>query len=165
VPNDNRPIQIRPALPDDESFVLATTERLGAFPVPAWRSPAEIAAGEARTLAAHFQTPHADAILLLAVGRDGRRLGFVFLEVRQDYFTLARHGHVATLAVTEESEGIGVGRALLDASERWAHEQGFTMLTLNVFDSNLRARSVYEHIGYRPETLHYVKVLEGNGRG
>jgi GNAT superfamily N-acetyltransferase len=164
VPNDNRFIEIRPAWPDDEAFVLATTERLGAFPVPAWRTPAEIAAGEVRTLAAHFRAPLADAALLLAVDGEGRRLGFVFLEARQDYFTLARHAHVATLAVTGESEGSGVGRALLEASERWAHEQGFTMLTLNVFESNLRARSLYEHLGYRPETLHYVKMLEGHGR-
>ena len=33
------------------------------------------------------------------------------------------------------------------------------ILTLNVFENNHHARKVYEHVGYLPETLRYVKVL------
>ena len=40
-----------------------------------------------------------------------------------------------------------------------AGEQGFTTLTPNVFEGNHRARQVYEHIGYSPEILRYVKTL------
>jgi RimJ/RimL family protein N-acetyltransferase len=34
-----------------------------------------------------------------------------------------------------------------------------SMLTLNVFDGNVRARRVYERGGFAPETLRYVKQL------
>lgn len=144
---------------------MATAERLTAFPLPRWRTPGEIVAGEVRTLRAHFRAPAAGAGLLIAADERGRRLGFVFLEEKEDYFSGARHGHVGILAVAEESEGLGVGHALLDAGERWAVERGFALLTLNVFDANQRARSVYEHLGYRPETLRYVKTLSGRGEG
>jgi GNAT superfamily N-acetyltransferase len=153
------PILIRPARAEDEPFVLATARRLSAFDVPRWRTPDEIVAGEARTLAAHFGTPAEGTRLLVAVDQDGRGLGFVFLETVRDYFSRQPHGHVGILAVTEESEGRGVGRALMDAAESWATERGFECLTLNVFEENRRARAVYEHLGYRPETIRYVKSL------
>jgi GNAT superfamily N-acetyltransferase len=66
---------------------------------------------------------------------------------------------VAVLAVAAEAEGQGVGRALLEAAEGWTREQGLSMLTLNVFEGNTRARTVYERLGYAPETLRYVKTL------
>ncbi len=159
VTNQASDIIVRPSSPDDEAFVLATAERLVAFPPPPWRTPREIVAGEARTLAAHFRTPTRDATCLVAQDAAGAPLGFAFLEVVQDYFTAEHHGHIGILAVGAEHEGVGVGRALLDAAERWASARGFRRLTLNVFDANQRARAVYEHVGYRPETLRYVKTL------
>jgi len=32
-------------------------------------------------------------------------------------------------------------------------------LTLTVFEANEAARAVYDHLGYVPETLRYVKIL------
>jgi GNAT superfamily N-acetyltransferase len=61
------------------------------------------------------------------------------------------------LAVTEAAEGHGVGAALLRAAEEWTTEQGYTKVTLNVFDGNARARRAYERAGYQVETLRYVK--------
>jgi RimJ/RimL family protein N-acetyltransferase len=52
-----------------------------------------------------------------------------------------------------------VGRALLSTLEEWAREQGVERIVLRVFDSNARARALYEKMGYSSEGVdrHAVK--------
>lgn len=152
-------MKIRPALPEDRAFVLEAAQRLAAFGPPAWRTASEIVEREARTLAAFLAAPPAGSSLLVAESEQGERLGFVYLEPLEDYFTLEAHGHVGMLAVTETAEGKGIAGALMRAAELWALEQGFLKLTLTVFEANRGARAMYEHLGYVAETLRYVKIL------
>lgn len=152
-------MKIRHALPDDRAFVLAAAQRLASFGPPSWRPREEIVAGEERTLRAFFEVPPVGSVLLIADSEQGNSLGFAYLERLQDYFTLAEHGHLGMLVVTEEATGLGVGGALVRAAESWAREQGYRKLTLTVFEANHAARAVYEHLGYAAETLRYVKLL------
>jgi GNAT superfamily N-acetyltransferase len=152
-------MKVRPALPGDRSFVLAAAQRLASFGPPPWRSVEEVVEGERRTLREFFAAPPAGTSLLVAESAEGDGLGFVYLEPLQDYYTLEAHGHVGILAVTEAAAGKGVGGALMRAAEAWAREQGYLKLTLNVFEENRTARAVYEHLGYRAETLRYVRIL------
>ena len=150
---------IRAAEAGDWSFVLAAAQRLASFEPPPWRTAEELVDGERRTLSTFFAEPAPGAELLISESDDGQRQGFVYLERIQDYFTLEVHGHVGILVVTEAAAGKGTGSALMRAAEAWAREQGYAKLTLNVFEANRSARAVYEHLGYAPETLRYVKVL------
>jgi GNAT superfamily N-acetyltransferase len=152
-------VKIRPALPDDRPFVLATAQRLAAFGPPPWRTASEIVEREARTLAAFFAAPPAGSALLVAESEQGERLGFAYLEQLEDYFTHEAHGHVGMLAVSETAEGKGIAGALMRAAELWALEQGYLKLTLGVFEGNRGARAMYEHLGYVAEMLRYVKIL------
>src|SRR6478672_8616178 len=153
-------ITVREAGPEDEPFILETAGRLaGGFPLPPWRSPQEVVAGEVRVLRGFMESGNAGSKLLVAEDAHSNLLGFIFLETQEDYFTLTRYGHVGILAVTEAAEGRGAGRVLMAAAEVWGREHGFTKLTLNVFENNHHARKVYEHLGYSPETLRYVKPL------
>ena len=86
-------------------------------------------------------------------------LGMAYAEPAVDYFTQERHGHLGIIAVAEAAEGRGVGRELLATVERWAAEQGFRFVTLNVFATNARAIDVYGRAGYRPDTVRYLKEL------
>ena len=156
---DSPQVTIREARPEDQAFVLAIAERLSSFPLPAWRTPQEIVAAEARTLGDFARAGDAGCKLLVAEEAPGNLLGFIFLETQEDYFTLKRYGHISMLAVAETAEGRGVGRVLIAYAEAWGREQGFAKLTLNVFENNQHARKVYEHLGYSPETLRYVKPL------
>jgi GNAT superfamily N-acetyltransferase len=72
-----------------------------------------------------------------------------------------RHAHISVLAVTEPAEGTGVGRALIAYAEGWTRDRGLPLLTLNVFAGNARARRLYEHTGFIPETLRYAKPVFG----
>jgi GNAT superfamily N-acetyltransferase len=156
-------VAIRPAGPGDREFVLATVGRLGDFGPPPWRTPAEIGEADARGLRAHFESPAPGAALYIAE-EGGAAIGFVYLEVLSDFFDRREHGHVSVLAVAGAAEGRGAGTALMRAAEDWARGRGYRKLTLNVFEGNARARAVYVHLGYRPETMKYVKFLDGDGR-
>jgi GNAT superfamily N-acetyltransferase len=151
-------ILIRPAGPGDRAFALATVMRLGAFGPPPWRTSDEIGEADARVVRAFFENPPEGAALLVAES-GAAPLGFIYLEVLRDYFVGEEHGHIGILAVTEQAEGRGAGGALMRAAEAWGRERGYRRLTLNVFDGNTRARAVYDHLGYRPETIRYVKLL------
>ena len=107
-----------------------------------------------------FERPRPDAEILVAEGADGERLGFVMMESPTDYFRRVRHGHVAILAVAAAAQGRGAGGALLRAADAWSRAKGFTWVTLNVFHANTHAREVYEHAGYAPENLRYLKTLD-----
>jgi GNAT superfamily N-acetyltransferase len=151
-------IRVRAVRPDDRDFVLAQVVRLAAFGTPPGRTSAEIVEGEARTLRAFFDAPDGPDTLIIAEA-DNRPSGFVLLEEKQDYFTLNRHGHIGILVVTREGEGRGIAAALIRAAEAWARSRGHQSLTLNVFEGNRRARAVYEHSGFRPDTVKYLKTL------
>jgi GNAT superfamily N-acetyltransferase len=150
-------MEVRPARDDDRQFVLETVKRLSAFGPPPWRSGDEIVEGESRTLRAFFDAPDPACRLLIAEAEV--LLGFAFVEEVQDYFTLVRHGHVGILAVSDAAEGRGASRALIHAAEAWSRERGHRVLTLNVFEGNRHARDVYEHLGFVPETIKYVKRI------
>jgi GNAT superfamily N-acetyltransferase len=153
-------IHVRPATAQDLDFVLGAVERLAAFGPPPWRPAREIVEGEVRTLRAFFASPPPGSALFLAEGEgDGARLGFVYLERLEDYFTRQAHGHVGMLVVERQAEGQGVGSRLMQWAEAWAREQGYGRLTLTVFEGNQRARAAYHRLGYQPETLRYVKIL------
>jgi GNAT superfamily N-acetyltransferase len=151
-------VNVRMARPDDRDFVLEAVARLSAFGVPDGRTKEEIVEAEARTLRAFFDRRDAPETLLVAEG-DGRAAGFIFLEEKEDYFTGQAHGHIGIVVVTEQAEGRGAGAALMRAAEAWARSQGHSRLTLNVFDGNRRARAMYEHLGFRPDTVKYMKAL------
>jgi GNAT superfamily N-acetyltransferase len=152
-------VQIRHGVSGDRDFVVLAAGRLASFEPPVWRSPDEIVGREAQALLAFFEAPQPGATLLIAESEPGDRLGFAYLERASDYFTQREHGHIGMLAVTEQAGGKGVGSALMRAAEAWARDQGYDRLTLTVFDANHAARAVYEHLGYVPETLRYVKIL------
>ncbi|HEU4648329.1 MAG TPA: GNAT family N-acetyltransferase [Gemmatimonadales bacterium] len=154
------PCRVRPARPADRPFVLELCHRLGeGFPLPSWRRPDEVARSEQAALEEFFAGRADGGAVLVAEDPAGTPLGFVYLLVLTDYFRQEPHAHVSILAVHESAEGRGVGRALLEASDAWAHERGYRAITLNVFDANRRARELYGRMGYPPETLRYYKPL------
>jgi GNAT superfamily N-acetyltransferase len=153
-------LTIRAARGEDEPFLLALSARLADFPVPAWRTPAEIGAADHEILLQALHHPVADSMIWLAEGEPGKLLGYVFATTRFDYFTKLPHAHVEILVLDSASEGRGVARALMDNAEDWARSRGYGRVTLNVFATNAKAKGLYEHLGYQPETVHYLKDLE-----
>jgi GNAT superfamily N-acetyltransferase len=63
------------------------------------------------------------------------------------------------LFLDAEQRGRGLGRASLEALERLAIDQGAATLGLNVFASNVHARTLYESFGFNPVSTDMIKQL------
>jgi ribosomal protein S18 acetylase RimI-like enzyme len=151
--------RVRAARPSDRTFILGITPRLAqGFQLPPWRTEREIVEAESATVSNALRPGAERAVLLVAEDTEGEPGGYVHVNVETDYFGRT-HAHIEILAVSSASEGRGAGRALVEAAEGWARSERLDLITLNVFANNQRARSVYERLGYAPETLHYVKPL------
>lgn len=155
---------IRPAVPEDEAFLIALTPRLAAFSLPAWRTAGEIARSDHEILRDALHGRREGAAILVAElahgsGTGDPRAGYVFATTKHDYFTREPHAHVEVLVVDSAAERRGVARALMAAIEAWARGCGMGAVTLNVFDRNLAAQALYARLGYEREIVHYRKAL------
>ncbi len=149
---------IRRGVPEDEPAVLALADQLAAFPVPAWRTAREIQRADDGIIHTALAGEAPGTVAFIATGGSGIE-GAVCVTTQVDYFTRELHAHVEVLAVDPAARGRGVARALMDAAESWARAAGMGRITLNVWVQNDRARGLYEHLGYGPETMHYLKRL------
>jgi GNAT superfamily N-acetyltransferase len=60
-------------------------------------------------------------------------------------------GHVFSLYVAPDAQGLGVGGQLLDEATRRLRDGGQTQATLWVFEANAAARAFYGHHGWEPD--------------
>ena len=111
-------VEIRPIRDDDEDFE-ATTALLAELGRPA--PSEEKLPALRRTYAQHVARPETGSLLALL---DGRPAGFISLEFRQPFFTLAPQAWIPDLIVTEAARGREIGAALLDAAFAEAIRRG-----------------------------------------
>ncbi len=153
-------VTIRPASRGDEATVSQLATRLADFGVPRWRVPEEISSADARAMSNAITSAGADDQVFIAE-RDGQVVGCLHVHAATDFFG-RRHAHISVIAVTAAAEGTGVGNVLVVQAEAWAQARGFTLVTLNVFAENARARRLYERHGFEPEIVKYAKPIGGN---
>ncbi|HEU4829458.1 MAG TPA: GNAT family N-acetyltransferase [Gemmatimonadales bacterium] len=150
---------IRPAVLEDLSAIHTLAERLADFELPPGRTAREIARADHPILLAQLQQPSEHVLFLYAEDRAGTPLGTIFVNTRLDYFTQQPVAYIEVLAVSEAAAGRGLARRLMQRTEDWARARGCTRVDLNVFCANRRARGFYEHLGFREETVRYVKDI------
>lgn len=138
--------------------MLRLADQLAAFAVPEWRTAREIQRADDGVIRAALDESASDTIGFVVDGPTGL-VGAVCLTTQVDYFTQEQLAHVEVLAVDPSAQGRGVARVLMDAAEQWARQRGFRRISLNVWTQNERARGLYQHLGYLPETMHYLKAL------
>ena len=156
-PGVTRRIEMRRATHADERILIALANRLAEFVLPDWRTGDEIATADGRAMLAAVHAGDAENDVYIAE-RDGEVVGCLHVLTDTDFFGM-RHAHISVVATTAAAEGTGVGQALLAYAEDWARQRKLGLLTLNVFESNSRARRVYERAGFTPEILKYAKSL------
>jgi len=74
-------------------------------------------------------------------------------------FCPRRYAYVDELAVAEQHRGQGIGRALVQAAERWASDQDMSEIELNVWQVNKGAIAFYERLGYETIRRTMKRVL------
>lgn len=153
------PTVIRPATARDREWILPLAPRLHAFGPPPFRPRDVMDRAVTASIDAALTGASPGAEVLVAEGAGGSPLGFVHLHGARDFFTGEEHGHVSDIVVAPGAEGRGVGRALMAAAEDWARGRGYRLLSLNVFEDNARARTLYERLGYQPDIRRMIKTL------
>lgn len=154
-------ITLRTAGPGDEPAVVRLAGELADFPVPPWRTAGEIARADLPILRAALARTPDDQLLLIAEHEAGVA-GCVYVVTNRDYFSGEAHAYVEVLAVAPEARGLGVARRLMDAADAWARGRGYRRMRLAVWHQNERARGLYEHLGFQPETMYYLKELDAH---
>jgi GNAT superfamily N-acetyltransferase len=81
------------------------------------------------------------AVVFAGRGEDGTLVGTATAAASDAEEDVA---HVYAMWVAPDARGAGVGRALLDAVERWARDRGSRRLVLAVTETNDGARRFYE---------------------
>ncbi|MCK0071148.1 GNAT family N-acetyltransferase [Kordiimonas laminariae] len=102
------------------------------------------------------EEPH----ITLIADRVGIPLGFVHARETSDELSGEKRCTVPLLAVKEDAQGSGAGKALMKAVEVWAQKQGYRLVHLEVFSTNKQAQGFYRGAGYQEETIHMIKALD-----
>ena len=86
-------------------------------------------------------------------------LGFIHVRTHEDGISGETCGTIPLLAVSPESQGLGLGKLLVEHGEKWAKSLGCRLLHLEVFANNKKADNFYQNIGFKPETFHLIKTI------
>ena len=150
-------IAIRPFSAEDQPFLSRVAPRMHPGQTASPRDPAMLDRFFSDLGDENFLTkPGAQAFVATI---DGQSCGVISFYPDRDYFTDHPRAYVDNLVVARESEGKGVGRALLDHVERWARDHGYREVVLDVFAGNQRAIAFFERQGYRPNHIRMAKPL------
>ena len=139
-------LEIRPAVGGDVDDLLGLLDLLG------YPAPPEVAAERLERMQA------ADEPVLVAVSA-GRVIGMVTVNVRPVLHRPGPIGRITALAVAQDRQGAGVGRALVAAAEELARAKGCVLMEVT---SNVRreaAHAFYERAGYERTSWRFAKPL------
>ena len=155
-------MQILDAHPDDCEQILALMPRLASFDLPDNRNPRHLWSGDAEML-----KRWADGDLDLcqvSVAKDSADnvVGMAMVTMRQELLSGNDSAHLEALAVSQDAQGHGIGRKLLQHAEKRAIDAGARSMSLHVFACNERARYVYERAGFDGELVRYIKTYSSD---
>jgi GNAT superfamily N-acetyltransferase len=132
-------IRIRASRPDDGPALRETEESAGEqFRAIGMESVADDEPPSEADLAAHA----IGGRTWVAVDGADQPVAYVLVDV------VDGNAHVAQISVAPESQGQGVGRALLDQVRMWAVEANYPAITLTTFSGTPWNRPLYEHLGF-----------------
>ncbi len=94
----------------------------------------------------------------IAEDASGAFLGYLLLG-ESGWLTPEPHGFIYDVWVAPEHRGKGIGKGLVTWAADWAKTKGYHKIKLEVAESNVRARHVYEELGFRPERHYMGKIL------
>lgn len=152
-----RTVSTRGFAKSDEPFLTGTAERLNPGATTSPRDQQDLQSyisnldGDAL-----LAEPNAEAFVAM-IGTEPA--GIIAVQPDADYFTNHARAHVDFLVVARETEGQGVGRALISYVERWARERGLAEVVLDAFGGNAGAIAFYERSGFSPDHIRLTKTL------
>nr|WP_256522468.1 GNAT family N-acetyltransferase [Halobacillus sp. A5] len=94
--------------------------------------------------------------------REQKLLGMIGMMFSYAYHTEDTHVRVIAFVVSEQAQGKGIGRLLLNETEQWARKKGANRVTLNSGNRSERsqAHSIYNHLGFEGRATGFYKEIE-----
>ncbi len=149
-------ITIRTAIPADVPAMLTHFPRLAAFELPAKREPHHFYQTDQKELK-KWAAGEVDLLVQLAEDEQGTLMGFTMTRMGKEFLSYEPSAHLEVLIVTPEAEGKGVARKLIEGAETNAQAHGAKSMSLHVIATNVRARGLYQHLGYYEEVIRNIK--------
>ena len=150
---------IRPAAVEDGQAMVALLPRLAAFDIPDHREPRHLWEGDQALLERWLAGDARNCQVHVAVNDAEQVIGLTLVSLGAELLSREPSAHLEAIVVSEVAQGHGVGEALLSNAEVAAKDAGAATFTLNVFANNLRARALYERMGYVGELIRHIKSL------
>ena len=148
---------IRAAQTSDRDSVIEMAERLQEG-VASWRNPQEVrraVIGWVHESLANLADRDAAAFV---AERNGEVVGFVCASERS-HFTGKVDTYIGELVVMKKAEGLGVGRALVEAAEDWGRSRGRKRVVVDTGAANAPARQFYAALGYEEEDITVSRAI------
>ena len=68
-------------------------------------------------------------------------------------------GRITILVVAEETQGLKLGRMLVEAAEQWCRKKGCKLVEVTSNDRRAAAHAFYRHMGYERTSIRFFKKL------
>jgi GNAT superfamily N-acetyltransferase len=150
-------IRIRVARASDRDALIEMSERLREGVAP-WRDPQEVR----RAVIGWVRESLANADNGAFVAeRNGEVVGFVCVSERS-HFTGEVDTYIGELVVVKKAEGVGIGRALVEAAEDWGRSRGRKRVVVDTGAANAPARQFYAALGYEEEDITVSRAIRSS---
>lgn len=151
-------VVIREVQESDHPFIFELSPNLAEVAQLEWHSDDAIQKMQYGYIAEMLaETLHPNATFIAEANNVS--LGFIHVRTHKDGISGETCGTVPLLAVSPKSQGLGMGKLLVNHAEKWAKHLGCRLLHLEVFANNKKADSFYKNLGFKPETVHMIKPI------
>lgn len=151
-------IVVRKAQENDRPFILGLSPNLAEVAKLEWHTDDVVQKMQDDYISEMLaETPEPNATFIAE--SNNVQLGFIHVRTHNDDVSGETCGTIPLLAVSPNSQGLGVGKTLIGYAENWAKDLGCRLLHLEVFANNQNAKGFYQHIGFYPETVHMIKPI------
>lgn len=154
----NAQISVRKYEPSDRSFVLSLSRTLAEVVVLDWHCDDAIQNMQDAYIKEMLETTSVLNITFIAT-KEENPLDFIHARLKQDGISGEAVSTIPLLAVSQESQGLGIGATLIKEVEKWAKEVNCRLLHLEVFESNRKAKVFYSNLGFKPEIVNMLKEI------
>ena len=155
--NPSNAVSVRSAVTSDLEAIRSLLPRLADFTVPFHRDALDLWQGDAELIQAWGSGLRDDVLVRVAVDESEQVCGVAVASDREDLLTHAPAAHLEVLAIAEGMERRGIGRQLLADIESQMRARGATGMSLHVFSNNVKARGLYQKVGFDEEIVRCYK--------
>ena len=139
---------MRRATPADADVIARLISQLG-YPVPAGDMPARLE-----------RVADGDRAAVLLAERDGAVVGVATAHIVSVLNRARDVAWLTTLVIDEHQRGTGAGRALVEAVEQFARQEGCERLSVTTHEHMTGAQAFYAHLGLTQTGRRFGKMLD-----